>query len=138
MDEAMWIGALLFIVPCILMLGIYVCFRFLIPWLFGGVDEVVFNLPTIYYFFGTFGGIALLGFVVAISDELGSAEIGAWIGYTVGAVLSMFAVGRVIKLLENLNTAVIQLIDLEISKLKLPVEETPVPQIPYKPPAKRK
>ena len=40
------------------------------------------------------------------AGDLSGAEIGGLIGYTVGAVLSMFAVGRVIELLQQIRDAV--------------------------------
>jgi len=64
------------------------------------------SLPVIYYGLAILCGIVLLGFTAANSDELSSTQIGAWIGYTVGAVLSMFAVGRVIELLQQIRDAV--------------------------------
>ena len=68
--------------------------------------EALSSLPTIYYGLAILCGVVLIGFTIANSDELSSTEIGAWIGYTVGAVLSMFAVGRVIELLEQIRNAV--------------------------------
>jgi hypothetical protein len=56
-------------------------------------------LPSIYYFLAIFGGVVLIGFTILNADELSSTEIGAWIGYAVGFVLSMFTVGRVVELL---------------------------------------
>ena len=64
------------------------------------------SLPVIYYGLAILCGIVLLGFTAANSGELSSTEIGAWVGYTVGAVLSMFAVGRVIELLQQIRDAV--------------------------------
>ena len=63
------------------------------------------SLPGIYYGLAILCGIVLLGFTVANSDKLSSTQIGAWIGYTVGGVLSMFAVGRVIELLQQIRDA---------------------------------
>ncbi len=68
--------------------------------------ELLSSLPGIYYGLAIFCGVVLLVFTAANSDELSSTQIGAWIGYTVGAVLSMFAVGRVIELLEQIRNAV--------------------------------
>jgi Na+/H+-translocating membrane pyrophosphatase len=48
----------------------------------------------------------LLIVTIVNAEELTGAEIGAWIGYTVGAVLSMLAVGRVIELLQQIRDAV--------------------------------
>ena len=68
--------------------------------------EVLGLLPAIYYFLALFCGVVLIGFTIANVDELNSTQIGAWIGYTVGAVLSMLAVGRVIELLQQIRDAV--------------------------------
>ena len=68
--------------------------------------ETLSSLPTIYYVLAIFCGVVLIGFTIANSDELSSTQIGAWIGYTVGAVLSMFAVGRVIEVLQQIRDAV--------------------------------
>jgi hypothetical protein len=68
--------------------------------------EALSSLPTIYYVLAIFCGVVLIGFTIANSDELSSTEIGAWVGYTVGGVLSMFAVGRVIELLQQIRDAV--------------------------------
>ena len=64
------------------------------------------GLPAIYYFLAVFCGIVLFWYTAVNSDKLNSTQIGAWIGYTVGAVLSMFAVGRVIELLQQIRDAV--------------------------------
>ena len=64
------------------------------------------SLPATYYGLAVFCGITLLIFTAANSDELSSTQIGAWVGYTVGGVLSMFAVGRVIELLQQIRDAV--------------------------------
>ena len=68
--------------------------------------ELLSSLPGIYYGLAILCGVVLIGFTIANSDELSSTEIGAWVGYTVGAVLSMFAVGRVIELLQQIRDAV--------------------------------
>ena len=68
--------------------------------------EALSSLPGIYYGLAILCGVVLIGFTLANSDELSSTEIGAWVGYTVGAVLSMFAVGRVIELLQQIRDAV--------------------------------
>ena len=68
--------------------------------------EALSSLPGIYYGLAILCGVVLIGFTIANSDELSSTEIGAWVGYTVGAVLSMFAVGRVIELLQQIRDAV--------------------------------
>ena len=59
-------------------------------------------------FFMFWGSLWIRTFIstLANSDELNSTQIGAMIGYTVGAVLSMFAVGRVIELLQQIRDAV--------------------------------
>ena len=64
------------------------------------------GLPATYYVLAILCGITLLIFTAANRDELSSTEIGAWIGYTVGGVLSMFAIGRVIELLQQIRDAV--------------------------------
>ena len=60
------------------------------------------RLPFVFYVLAV-----IVGFVVLMSmsaaKELSGAEIGALIGYTVGSVLSMFAVGRVIQLLHQIR-----------------------------------
>ena len=68
--------------------------------------EFLSSLATIYYGMALLFGVVLIGFTIANADELSSTEIGAWVGYTVGAVLSMFAVGRVIELLQQIRDAV--------------------------------
>ena len=68
--------------------------------------EALSSLPTIYYGLAILCGVVLIGFTIANSDELSSTQIGAWVGYTVGGVLSMFAVGRVIELLQQIRDAV--------------------------------
>ena len=68
--------------------------------------ELISDLPAIYYGLAILCGITLLIFTAANRDELSSTEIGAWVGYTVGGVLSMFAVGRVIELLQQIRDAV--------------------------------
>ncbi|MBT5123715.1 MAG: hypothetical protein HOM32_03825, partial [Planctomycetaceae bacterium] len=68
--------------------------------------EALSSLPAIYYFLAILCGVVLIGFTIANSDELSSTQIGAWVGYTVGGVLSMFAVGRVIELLQQIRDAV--------------------------------
>ena len=64
------------------------------------------GLPAIYYVLAIFCGAVLVVFTIANADELNSTQIGAWIGYTVGAVLSMLTVGRVIELLQQIRDAV--------------------------------
>jgi hypothetical protein len=68
--------------------------------------EALFVLPGIYYGLAMLCGVVLIGFTIANSEKLSSTEIGGLIGYTVGAVLSMFAVGRVIELLQQIRDAV--------------------------------
>ena len=68
--------------------------------------ELMGLLPAVYYFLAVFCGIVLLGFTAVNSDELNSTQIGAWIGYTIGSVLSILAVGRVIELLQQIRDAV--------------------------------
>jgi len=68
--------------------------------------ELLSGLPAIYYVLAIFCGAVLVVFTIANADELNSTQIGAWIGYTVGAVLSMLTVGRVIELLQQIRDAV--------------------------------
>ena len=68
--------------------------------------EFIPSLPTIYYGWAILCGIVLLIVTLVNAKELTGAEIGALIGYTVGSVLSMFAVGRVIELLQDIRDAV--------------------------------
>ena len=69
-------------------------------------SEALYDLPTIYYGLAILCGVALLIFTLVNAEKLSGAEIGALIGYTVGSVLSMFAVGRVIELLQQIRDAV--------------------------------
>jgi hypothetical protein len=64
------------------------------------------NLHLLYYSLATIGGGVLLIYTVFNSDELSGAEVGYMIGWTFGSVLSMFAVGRVIQLLQQIRDAV--------------------------------
>ena len=68
--------------------------------------DLLSGLPAIYYGLAILCGVILMGFTFANEDYLSFTEMGAWIGYTVGAVLSMFAVGRVIELLQQIRDAV--------------------------------
>ena len=68
--------------------------------------EVLSGLPAIYYGLAIFCGIVLLLVTLFNAEKLSGAEIGAMIGYTIGSVLSMFAVGRVIELLQQIRDAV--------------------------------
>jgi hypothetical protein len=68
--------------------------------------EALSSLPTIYYVLAIFCGVVLLIVTLVNAGDLSGAEIGGLIGYTVGAVLSMFAVGRVIELLQQIRDAV--------------------------------
>ena len=68
--------------------------------------EFLSGLPATYYVLATLCGIVLLIFTLVNADEFNSFQIGSLIGYTVGAVLSMFAVGRVIELLQQIRDAV--------------------------------
>ena len=69
-------------------------------------ESMLSKLPGIYYVLAIFCGITILGFATANKDELNSLQIGTSIGYTVGTVLSMFAVGRVIQLLQQIRDVV--------------------------------
>ena len=64
------------------------------------------GLPSLYYILAMFCGGTLLLFTVANWDKLDSFQVGSLIGYTVGGVVSMLAVGRVIELLEQIRDAV--------------------------------
>jgi Na+/H+-translocating membrane pyrophosphatase len=70
-----------------------------------GSFDLLNRLPFVFYVLAV-----IVGFVVLMSmsaaKELSGAEIGALIGYTVGSVLSMFAVGRVIQLLHQIRDSV--------------------------------
>jgi hypothetical protein len=68
--------------------------------------ETLSSLPTIYYVLAIFCGVVLLIVTLVNAGDLSGAEIGGLIGYTVGAVLSMFAIGRVIELLQQIRDAV--------------------------------
>jgi Na+/H+-translocating membrane pyrophosphatase len=68
--------------------------------------EFMSSLPTIYYVLAIFCGVVLIGFTIANSGELSGSEIGYMIGWIFGSVLSMFAVGRVIELLQQIRDAV--------------------------------
>ena len=68
--------------------------------------ELLSSLPATYYGLAIFCGIVLLFVTLVNAKDLSGAEIGGLIGYTVGAVLSMFAVGRVIQLLQQIRDAV--------------------------------
>ena len=69
-------------------------------------ESMLSKLPSIYYVLAIFCGITILGFAIANKHELNSLQVGTSIGYTVGTVLSMFAVGRVIQLLQQIRDAV--------------------------------
>ena len=68
--------------------------------------EFMSGLPTIYYCLAILCGLGLLFVTLVNAKDLSGAEIGGLIGYTAGAVLSMFAVGRAIELLEDIRDAV--------------------------------
>tara|TARA_B110000438_G_C15769342_1_gene631132 strand:- start:1051 stop:1434 length:384 start_codon:yes stop_codon:yes gene_type:complete len=70
------------------------------------VTEFLSGLPATYYVLATLCGLGLLFVTLVNAKDLSGAEIGGLIGYTVGAVLSMFAVGRAIELLEDIRDAV--------------------------------
>ncbi len=73
-----------------------------------------------------FCGIVLLLATVSTSENSSDTETGAMIAYTVGAVLSMFAVGRVIELLQKSHVALNTLIEIEKFKLKRADSNAPV------------
>jgi hypothetical protein len=56
--------------------------------------ELLSDLPATYYVLAILCGVVLLVFTLVNAKDLSGAEIGSLIGYTVGGVLSMFAVGR--------------------------------------------
>jgi len=68
--------------------------------------EALRSLPSIYYGLAMFCGIVLAMVTLANFGELSGAEIGYMIGWIFGSVLSMFAVGRVIELLQQIRDAV--------------------------------
>jgi hypothetical protein len=68
--------------------------------------EVLSDLPFIFYLLAILCGVVLIGFTIANAAERNSTQMGAWIGYTIGSVLSMLAVGRVIELLQQILDAV--------------------------------
>ncbi len=84
------------------------------------------SLPTIYYSLAIFCGIVLLLATVSTAQKSSDTETGAMIGYTVGAVLSMLAVGRVIQLLQKSHAALNTLIEIEKFKLKRADSNAPV------------
>ena len=60
-------------------------------------------LPAIYYGLAINCGIIVLMFTFPHADKFSSIQLGYLIGSTVGGVLSMFAVGRVIQLLQQIR-----------------------------------
>ena len=68
--------------------------------------EVLSSLPTIYYGLAIFCGVVLLIVTLINAKELSGEEVGYMIGWIFGSVLSMFAVGRVIELLQQIRDAV--------------------------------
>jgi hypothetical protein len=66
-------------------------------------SDVLSVLPVIYYGLAIICGAVLLFATIVNFDKFSYAEAGAMIGYTVGSVLSMFAVGRVIQLLQQIR-----------------------------------
>jgi len=68
--------------------------------------EALRSLPSIYYGLAMFCGTVLAMVTLANFGELSGAEIGYMIGWIFGSVLSMFAVGRVIELLQQIRDAV--------------------------------
>ena len=89
-------------------------------------SDTLSGLPVLYYVLAIICGVVLLVFTLDQSRSLSNAEIGAWIGYTVGAVLSMFAVGRVIELLQKSHAALNTLIEIEKFKLQRSDPQSPV------------
>ena len=70
-----------------------------------GSFDLLNRLPFVFYVLAVIGGVVVLMSMFA-SKELSGAEAGAMLGYTVGAVLSMFAVGRIIEVLHQIRDAV--------------------------------
>ena len=68
--------------------------------------ELLSGLPATYYVLAILCGIVLMIFTLVNADKFNSFQIGSLIGYTVGGVLSMLAVGRVIELLQDIRDAV--------------------------------
>ena len=68
--------------------------------------EVLSSLPTIYYGLAIFCGVVLLIVTLINAKELSGEEVGYMIGWIFGSVLSMFAIGRVIELLQQIRDAV--------------------------------
>lgn len=66
-------------------------------------NDFLNRLPFAFYLLAIIAGVVLIGFTIANSDELSSTEIGGVLGYTVGAVLSMLAVGRIIEVLHQIR-----------------------------------
>ncbi len=65
--------------------------------------DLLSGLPAIYYGLAILCGIIILIFTFANADKFSSIQLGYLIGSTVGGVLSMFAVGRVIQLLQQIR-----------------------------------
>jgi len=68
--------------------------------------ETLSSLPTIYYCLAILCGLGLLFATFINAGELTGAEVGYMIGWIFGSALSMFAVGRVIELLQQIRDAV--------------------------------
>jgi hypothetical protein len=68
--------------------------------------EFMSSLHDVYYGMAIFCGIVLLIFTLVTAVNVGLAAAWLILCYTVGAVLSMFAVGRVIELLQQIRDAV--------------------------------
>ena len=66
-------------------------------------EDVLRVIPGCYYLLGIVCGVVLLIFTLMISDELSAAERGGMIGWVVGSVLGMFAVGRIVQLVQRIS-----------------------------------
>jgi hypothetical protein len=73
------------------------------------------GLPYDYYGLAIICGVLLIGFTIANADELSSTEIGWWIVYTFGTVLSLVTIGRVVRLLQQIRDVGVQIRDVGVS-----------------------
>jgi hypothetical protein len=68
-----------------------------------GSFDLLNRLPFAFYLLGIIGGFILFGFTVATAAESSTAETGAMFGYTIGASLSIIAIGRIIEVLQQIR-----------------------------------
>ena len=93
-------------------------------------DGFMERLPSIFYKLAVFCGVVLVAFTFAISDDLSGSEIGVLVGWIVGSVLSILAVGRVLELLQQIRD------EIRLSSPhKKKVDQAQVPRDPVTPPA---